>query len=260
MAKYALSIGINNYPGTSNDLSGCVNDARDWADELDRRTYRTELLLDQQATKAAIVARMRALIEGAASGDTVVFTYSGHGTWEPDDDGDEPDFRDEALCPHDLHRGVLLDDELYDIFSRCAAGVQLVFISDSCHSGTVARLAPARTERKVRFMPLASFEHDEGKIARARRVERAPARGKSRATALLMSGCKDTEYSYDAVFDGRANGAFTRAALDTLKALGSDATYAAWHRAIRAHLPSMDYPQTPLLTATRTQKSWQALR
>ena len=31
MAKHALCIGINDYPGTGSDLSGCVNDANDWA-------------------------------------------------------------------------------------------------------------------------------------------------------------------------------------------------------------------------------------
>ena len=34
MSKRALCMGINNYPGTHMDLSGCVNDARDWAAEL----------------------------------------------------------------------------------------------------------------------------------------------------------------------------------------------------------------------------------
>jgi hypothetical protein len=34
MSKRALCMGINNDPGTHMDLSGCVNDARDWAAEL----------------------------------------------------------------------------------------------------------------------------------------------------------------------------------------------------------------------------------
>jgi hypothetical protein len=29
MAKKVLCIGINDYPGTDSDLSGCVNDAND---------------------------------------------------------------------------------------------------------------------------------------------------------------------------------------------------------------------------------------
>ena len=39
MAKTALCIGINNYPGTHMDLRGCVNDAEDWSRELEARGY-----------------------------------------------------------------------------------------------------------------------------------------------------------------------------------------------------------------------------
>jgi hypothetical protein len=53
------------------------------------------------------------MIGAARSGDTLVITYSGHGTWVPDSSGDEPDGRDEALCPHDIATaGPLLDDEI----------------------------------------------------------------------------------------------------------------------------------------------------
>ena len=39
MSKKALCIGINDYPGTDSDLSGCVNDANDWAAELGGRGF-----------------------------------------------------------------------------------------------------------------------------------------------------------------------------------------------------------------------------
>ena len=83
MTKKALCIGINDYPGTQNDLSGCVNDANDWAAALAARGFAVTKLIDAQATKAAMVGAMSALIAGAARGDTVVITYSGHGTWVP---------------------------------------------------------------------------------------------------------------------------------------------------------------------------------
>lgn len=38
-------IGINNYPGTSNDLSGCVNDAKDWSALLQGMGFETSLML-----------------------------------------------------------------------------------------------------------------------------------------------------------------------------------------------------------------------
>jgi metacaspase-1 len=34
MAKKALCVGINDYPYEGNDLKGCVNDAKGWADLL----------------------------------------------------------------------------------------------------------------------------------------------------------------------------------------------------------------------------------
>ena len=89
MAKNALCIGINNYPGTHMDLAGCVNDANDWATELGARGFTVATLLDGQATKAAMVAGFKSVIDTAVSDDLVVITFSGHGTYVPDLNGDE---------------------------------------------------------------------------------------------------------------------------------------------------------------------------
>jgi uncharacterized caspase-like protein len=131
MTKNALCIGINDYPGTQNDLSGCVNDAHDWKAALEKRGFGVEQLLDEAATLAGIRAGLGNLIEKARPGDLLVVTYSGHGTWVPDESGDEPDGRDEAWCPHDLMKnGPLLDDELSELASGKERGVRLVIRSD----------------------------------------------------------------------------------------------------------------------------------
>ena len=77
MSKKALCIGINDYPGTQNDLSGCVNDANDWAAALAARNFSVTKLLDAQATKAAMVGAISALVGGAAKGDTVEVAVAG---------------------------------------------------------------------------------------------------------------------------------------------------------------------------------------
>jgi hypothetical protein len=64
MSKRALCMGINNYPGTHMDLSGCVNDANDWAAELAGRGFAVSKLIDSQATKAAMVNAIQSLIAG----------------------------------------------------------------------------------------------------------------------------------------------------------------------------------------------------
>jgi hypothetical protein len=252
MAKHALCVGINDYPGTNSDLSGCVNDANDWGQELRTRGYQVAMLLDKQATRQAVINGLTKLVTGAAEGDSLVFTFSGHGSWLPDDSGDEPDGRDEMLCPHDVtDEQYLMDDDLAGIFKKKPRDVRLYFISDSCHSGSVARfaadpLASANRMPKIRLLPPLEFVKDEE--TRDRIVLAARTRPSSRREtypALLLSGCKDVEFSYDADFNGRPNGAMTRVALEALKE--KPATPQEWFRAIRKRLPSQTYPQTPQL-------------
>lgn len=116
MAKTALCIGINDYLGTANDLSGCINDTQDWANTPQARDLTVASLLDSAATKAGMVAAMRRLIGQAQAGDSVILTYFGHGTWVPDTSGDEPDSRDETLCPYDINSAnALIDDEIHHL-------------------------------------------------------------------------------------------------------------------------------------------------
>lgn len=266
MAKKALCIGINDYPGTGMDLAGCVNDAQDWAAVLAARGFSVQKLLDAQATKAAMVDAMGGLIGKAAAGDSLVITYSGHGTYAPDTSGDEADGLDEALCPYDIKQGkVLLDDEIHELFSRRAAGVRIVLLSDSCHSGTVTRAAgsdPDAQGPKPRFMPMGNWLPDSAlpraaNGAVATRVA-VPTAGSAFARALgsgdlLLSGCAEgpNNFSYDAQIAGRANGAFTYYALKALKKMSAQSTYADWHAEIRKSLPSANYPQTPQLFGSK---------
>ncbi|XP_048548091.1 metacaspase-1-like [Triticum urartu] len=93
-------------------------------------------------TKDNIRLAMRWLVEGCTSGDSLVFHFSGHGVQKLDNNGDEVDGYDEALCPQDFEdRGVILDDEINETIVRpLGAGVKLHAIIDTCHSGTILDL------------------------------------------------------------------------------------------------------------------------
>jgi hypothetical protein len=267
MAKKALCIGINDYPGTQSDLAGCINDAHDWSDLLDAKGFTVIQLLDTQATKNNMVAAIRGQIEASHAGDRVVITYSGHGTFVPDTSGDEPDGRDEGLCPYDIGQGqVLLDDEIHALFAARPAGVRVVLISDSCHSGSVIRWAPPVADLhtpRPRFLPPSVWLPEDqlpcsgrGEVMRSlpRGVPAPPWLGSLALPDgdLLMSGCQDHEYSYDANFGGRPNGAFTYYAL---KSLTDGMTYAEWYRNIRDYLPGASYPQTPQIFGSKQTKN-----
>ncbi len=260
----ALCIGINDYPGTDSDLNGCVNDARDWHDVLAERGFETQLLLDGDATKEPMEGAISELVAGTEGGEVSVITFSGHGSWKPDEDGDEPDQRDELLCPHDISQGnYLSDDELYDIFAERERGARIVFISDSCHSGSVNRFArPGEkddTPARIRFLAPEQFL-DEPRLTRARAINRPRVVSRPRASALLLAGCQDFEFSYDASFDGRPNGAFTYVAIRALQDGGPEINYVDWFETIRRSLPSASHPQTPNLQGTSKQRRWKVFQ
>lgn len=250
--KIALCVGLN-YPGTGHELGGCVNDAYDWAELLTRLNYEVVVLLEP--TKQVLVTTLLDLRSRLGFGDRFVFTYSGHGSWQPDTSGDEPDRRDEGLCPSDFQEvGLLLDDELDHIASNRPFGSGWFMLSDSCHSGSVTRWFQQEAHGKARFVPPSTFaavSTSQDFTHEARAAVRVP------SASSLISGCKDDEYSYDATFDGRGNGAFTRYAIDSFK---SGDTLNAWFKRIRLALPLEDwFPQTPILTASSYRKYTRAL-
>ena len=276
MAKKALCIGINNYPGTDLDLRGCVNDAEDWAAALAARGFSVQKLIDAQATKAAMSAAITALVSGARSDDRLVITFSGHGTYAPDRNGDEPDGLDEGLCPYDIKQGkVLIDDEIHQLFAQRTPGVRILLLSDSCHSGTVIRAAPPDPDAigaRPRFMPMGAWL-PETELPRAANGQPATqvalsstlspwAAGLSVAGGdLLLSGCAEgpNNFSYDATIAGRPNGAFTYYALKALKKMTPASTYLDWYTEIRKSLPSASFPQTPQLFGAKSARRYKIL-
>lgn len=238
--KKALCIGINNYPGSGNDLNGCVNDANDWLARLKSFGFETKLLLDAQATKSTIISEFDALITQAKAGDVVVLTYSGHGTSIKDSNGDEPDGYDEALYVYD---GAMLDDQLRTILQKTKAGVHVVVIPDSCFSGTVTRVATLSADLRKRYIKTdtipAGAKMIKGFLSEEEMVE------------ILISGCSDREYSYDAYINGRYNGAFTANALKVMK---TGQTYQEFYSELRKILPSGEFPQTPQLEGSIKMK------
>ena len=271
MTKRALCIGINDYPGSQNDLQGCVNDANDWRQALENRKFTVTSMLDGAATKSNMVEAFKKIVADTGKDDIAVITYSGHGTWMPDvDDFDnEPDGRDEALCPHDIMSGnVLVDDEIHEIFSMRNWGARLIFISDSCHSGTVARMCPGmpalakipENAARIRFLDNSLFLKNAAVLSAANRMRAATFKHRIRSASVLFAGCQDDEYSYDAYINGRFNGAFSYVALNALAQLGEKATYLDWYRAIRNYLPNNNYPQTPNLACAAYQRKWAVLK
>jgi hypothetical protein len=239
--KKAVCIGINNYPGTSNDLYGCVNDAKDWSALLQGFGFEVSIMLDSQATRTNVKAALQGLIDSTNAGDVAVFTYSGHGTQVSDTSGDENDPYDEAVY---LYDGTVKDDDLRVILDGIHPQATLIIISDSCFSGSVTRFT---SEKAIpRFVPPTVSTANK----MARRSFLVPESG---MPEILISGCSDNEYSYDAEFNGRPNGAMSAYAIQVIKQ-NPNVTYREFFAGLRALLPSNDYPQSPQLEGSEANK------
>jgi hypothetical protein len=146
---YGLVVGIDDYAATMNDLKGAVNDAGDIAGALrEAGASDVRLLTNGAATKSAIRDAWFALVRQAAQGDTIVFSYAGHGGQEPEPPGrnGEADRLNENFIlgnyepsgPNSLER--IVDDEMYAWLKAADdKGIEVIFVADSCHSGTMTR-------------------------------------------------------------------------------------------------------------------------
>jgi uncharacterized caspase-like protein len=138
----SVHIGVNSvdpaaYAGWSGELEGCENDAGTMREIAEVEGFTPRLILTADATSQNVLAAIQDAAQQLAAGDTFLLTYAGHGGQVPNlNDDEEDDRKDETWVLWDR---MLLDDELREAFLAFGEGVNIVVLSDSCHSGTVTR-------------------------------------------------------------------------------------------------------------------------
>ena len=236
---YAVIIGINDYPEpldadgnplkddegnlVSDDLKGCVNDAKFWQSMLTKnfgvKESNIHMLLDGAANKANFIREMEWLTEVLKPGDKLFFSYSGHGSQlEMSDQPEEEDGLTEVIC--------LVDTLVADNYFASLAkefrdlGVDATYEFDSCHSGGMdrdvtkkKRLARTKALPKVRLSArqrnnrLTAIE--EAQIL----MKVSSARGQRKGTYAFIFAAQEDQTSSDVEFLGEGapppQGAFT---------------------------------------------------
>ena len=245
MTKKALCVGINDYPGSQNDLKGCVNDCNNWAALLKKRGFsRIVKVRNSEATVRRVKAAINNHIKATKAGDVLVITFSGHGTSVYDKSGDEADGRDEALC---LYDGLLLDDDLAKCLKNIVEGAIVTLVMDCCHSGTITRNYVSSGSHLEEHLDEKARVMESLWTAPNTPVVKAFGRGgEGRMKHLLLTGCTSKQYSYDAYINGTYQGALSYNASDVInKAKGI--TWNIFYKRLKTKLPSSQYPQNPQL-------------
>lgn len=219
ISRRALCIGIDAYGAQS--LDGCVADAQSFARSLRDWGFVAQELINEGATRAAILAGIDGLLAGARTGDIVAIQFAGHGTQLPDSSGDEGDGFDEAWVPYDYVDGkFVIDDDIGAAFDRHRArGIELVIFTDCCNSGTSTRMFVHPTAPQLakhsRFLPIPR-DIVERYLVRRRGGQAAARFGQADGLGweIHFAACQDLQSAYE--HDG--HGDFTRAATSALAA------------------------------------------
>jgi metacaspase-1 len=164
------------------------------------------------------------------------FSYSGHGYYVNDVNGDEKDGRDEVWCPVDCDaNGFIVDDDIKKNFvDKLGKHVKAVILSDSCHSGSVFDLRYTYTVNTLN-----TISEVNNKIK------------DSECDIILISGCKDVQTSADAYIsntEGKMEyqGAMTCSFLKTFK---DKITYKKLINDMKNFLTRNRFTQVPILSS-----------
>jgi hypothetical protein len=264
----SLHLGLNevdpaHYDGWDGELGACEFDADAMESIAKSRGFEATKLLTKAATSDAVKAAIESAAEELDAGDLFLVTYAGHGGQVPDgNDEDEPDESDETWVLYDRQ---LVDDELYVMWGKFKPGVRILIVSDSCHSGSVARAiedgvasvvatAEKAAEQSPRYRALprdkmvATYRNNKQLYDDIQRA--TPGSGASQgeigATAILISGCQDDELSRD----GFANGRFTEELLKVWAQGAWAGNYPDFQAAILAGMPDDQHPNYMVVGAT----------
>lgn len=262
---YSLHLGLNNvdpdhYDGWNGQLYCCENDALFYHEIAERAGIKNRKLLlsgGSQGAEMPVSANLDKYLEQFSktlkSGDFLFITYSGHGGQIKDINFDEEDSVDETWCLYDRQ---YIDDELWEHFSRFKKGVRILMISDSCHSGSVARAIDSPKDAEVagllediyKKMNLVTRNAPKDITFNSYSKHKEQYYGPTHkpiviredipATVLLLGACRDEELASE--WDGY--GLFTstiRKVLSMNKSIGS---YDDWHEKITQQIPAIQHP------------------
>ncbi|XP_022776424.1 metacaspase-1-like [Durio zibethinus] len=196
-SKRAVIFGVS-YMNSGYELDGCIHDAKLMKALLIIQFKFPEssiiLLTEEESnpnrrpTKYNMRMALYWLVLGCESGDSLVFYYSGHGSQQRNDSGDEKDGFDETLCPSDFEtEGPIVDDEInWTIVRPLPNGVKLHAIIDACHSGTALDLP---------FLCRMNYESQGGYVWEDHCPRSGMWKGTSGGEVICFSGCDDDQNS-----------------------------------------------------------------
>lgn len=209
------------YQGWTGELASPTSDARAMQKIAAGLGYRTNLYLNKQARSDCLATALKAAAATLRSGDSLLLTISGHGGQAPDTSGAEPDGKIETWVLFDSQ---VIAADIYDLFTKLAAGVTVIVVEDISHA--------------------AAFRRPRGSPELA-------------ATLIVLAGTRENQLA----MDGSSNGQFTSALLSVWNNAQFSGSYFDLIEEVRKRMPSSQSPQLYVYGGDRLAVSaWKPLR
>lgn len=214
-----LSVAINSYKSNEvPNLRGCVKDVIGIKEVLEARYNIPEnnykILKNEEATRANIIEAFRSHFSDLQDGDTAIFHYSGHGSWEPtsqefiDAKIENPGGRNELLVVHDYgEKGILniADKELRMLISELqyngtekVKNIHFVGLMDCCFSGSIFKDGlGAGMIRRTNLPDITARTLNEYLEGQYHEMYSKDNLHIPRADFVLLTACSPTEYALE---------------------------------------------------------------
>jgi pimeloyl-ACP methyl ester carboxylesterase len=263
---YALLVGIDEYVNPLPPLTGCVNDITAVKEYLEGRVAKEQLhirtLLNQEATRQAVIDGFRQHLCQAGSEDVVFFYFAGHGSQAeaPQDIWHiEPDRLNETIVCYDSRTPGswdLADKELAKLIAEVAVkNPHITIVMDCCHSGSGTRVTDTRRAPiDKRQRPIDSFIISKAEAERLS-TSRSPESNPSGwnlpgGRYVFLAACRDIEEAKEYTGDGKRRGAFSYFLMNTLQKANGSLTYRDLFKRTQTLITSKFKAQSPQLEAT----------
>ncbi len=264
---YALLVGIDEYAANSiPPLTGCRNDITAVKEYLEGRVPKEQLhirtLLNQEATRQAVIDGFRQHLCQAGSEDVAFFYFAGHGSqaeapqefWHM-----EPDRLNETIVCYDSRTSGswdLADKELAKLIAEVAAkNSHITIVMDCCHSGSGSRISESRRALiDKRQRPIESFiisKPEAERLSTSRSLESNPSGWDlPGGRYVFLAACRDIEEAKEYTGEGKRRGAFSYFFMNTLQKANDSLTYRDLFKRTQALIAAKVKAQSPQLEAT----------
>jgi len=268
---YALLVGIDNYVG--HPLNGCVNDInaveKYLNEKLDKEKYqlRIEKLLDEAATRQAIIGKFESHLCQACKDDVVLFYYCGHGSQEVAAEEFyewEPDKKLETIVCYNSRQTSedgtevrdLADKEMRYLISKIAKNQphHILVVYDCCHSGSGTRGEP---EEGVRSFPIdVRRQRKYEDFLFAKEVTQNDLKqGKfPEGKHVFIAACLNSETAKETIGNEKPRGVFSYFLIKELESLNATLSYSNLLRQVNSRVHGRKKDQSPQIEPIGFQK------